>query len=64
MYDRWRPSLCCMPRFLTEQAHYKHSHATRHPIIKSFDLGEDWGRCYVDEIFLDLLPVNVGSHHS
>jgi ubiquitin-hydrolase Zn-finger-containing protein len=42
----------------------KHFHATHHPIIKSFEPGEDWGWCYVDEVFFDVLPVNVGSHHS
>lgn len=28
----------------------KHFHATQHAIIKSFEPGEDWGWCYVDEI--------------
>ena len=32
----------------------KHFHATRHPIIKSFEPGEDWGWCYVDQLMLDL----------
>jgi uncharacterized UBP type Zn finger protein len=31
----------------------KHFHATRHPIIKSFEPGEDWGWCYVDELFFE-----------
>ena len=31
----------------------KHAHASRHPIIKSFEPGEDWGWCYVDEVVLD-----------
>jgi len=30
----------------------KHFHATRHPIMKSVQLGEQWGWCYVDEIYL------------
>ena len=37
----------------------KHFHATKHPIIQSFQPGEDWGWCYVDEIELEaaeLLP--------
>jgi len=42
----------------------RHFHATSHPIIKSFEPGEDWGWCYVDEIYFDTLPVNVGSYHS
>ena len=28
----------------------KHFHATKHPIIRSFEPGEDWRWCYVDEI--------------
>jgi uncharacterized UBP type Zn finger protein len=31
----------------------KHFHATKHPIIKSFEPGESWGWCYVDEVTLD-----------
>ena len=27
----------------------KHHHATGHPVIKSFEPGEDWGWCYPDE---------------
>jgi uncharacterized UBP type Zn finger protein len=27
----------------------KHFHATGHPIIQSFEPGEDWRWCYVDE---------------
>ncbi|HEX9070208.1 MAG TPA: UBP-type zinc finger domain-containing protein [Ktedonobacterales bacterium] len=30
----------------------KHFHATGHPIIQSFQPGEDWRWCYVDEIYL------------
>jgi hypothetical protein len=29
-----------------------HFHATRHPIIRSFEPGEDWSWCYVDEVFM------------
>ena len=34
----------------------KHYHATRHPIIRSFEPGEDWGYCYVDEAMLEPIP--------
>lgn len=34
----------------------KHFEQTQHAIIKSFEIGEDWGWCYVDEIKLDSLP--------
>ena len=30
----------------------KHSHTTSHPVMKSFQPGEHWGWCYVDEIYL------------
>ncbi|MET0646567.1 MAG: UBP-type zinc finger domain-containing protein [Pyrinomonadaceae bacterium] len=32
-----------------------HFDTTRHPIIKSFERGEDWGWCYVDEMFFESL---------
>jgi uncharacterized UBP type Zn finger protein len=28
----------------------KHHHATGHPIIQSFEPGEDWRWCYVDQV--------------
>jgi uncharacterized UBP type Zn finger protein len=34
----------------------KHYHATTHPIIKSFEPGEDWGYCYPDDMFYETLP--------
>ncbi len=34
----------------------KHFHQTAHPIIKSFEPGEDWGYCYVDDQFYETLP--------
>jgi len=33
----------------------KHYHETGHPIIKSFELRENWGYCYPDELFFDSL---------
>jgi uncharacterized UBP type Zn finger protein len=30
----------------------KHFHATGHPLIQSFEPGEDWLWCYVDEVML------------
>ena len=35
----------------------KHFHATTHPIVKSIEPGEDWGYCYVDDMFYETLPV-------
>jgi uncharacterized UBP type Zn finger protein len=37
----------------------RHFHGTKHPIIKSFEPGEDWGWCYVDELFLEPAPEPV-----
>ena len=31
----------------------KHFRQSKHPIVKSFEPGEDWRWCYVDEVFLD-----------
>jgi uncharacterized UBP type Zn finger protein len=33
----------------------KHFHATKHPIMKSFQPGEEWGWCFVDEVMFDEL---------
>ena len=33
-----------------------HFHASNHAIIKSFEPGEDWGYCYVDDLFYETLP--------
>jgi hypothetical protein len=37
----------------------KHFHATRHPIMKSIEPGEDWGWCYVDEFFIEPAPIEL-----
>lgn len=29
----------------------KHFHATQHPVIQSFQPGESWRWCYLDEVF-------------
>jgi hypothetical protein len=34
----------------------KHFHASKHPIIRSFEPDEDWGWCYVDEMFMEPAP--------
>lgn len=33
-----------------------HFRATGHPLIKSFGPGEEWGWCYVNELFFESLP--------
>src|ERR1039458_7061223 len=44
----------------------KHFHASSHPIIKSFEPGEDWSWCFVDETFFQpaAWPVNGPTAHS
>ncbi len=32
----------------------EHFHTTQHPIIESFEAGEEWGWCYVHEEVLEL----------
>lgn len=34
----------------------KHFEATGHPIVDSFEPGEDWGWCYLDNVFLQPAP--------
>jgi uncharacterized UBP type Zn finger protein len=41
----------------------QHYHNTGHPVIKSYEPGEDWGYCYPDDLYYESLPVNIGSHH-
>lgn len=30
----------------------KHFHATKHPVVRSLEPGEDWMWCYIDEVVL------------
>lgn len=34
----------------------KHFHSTTHPVMRSFEPGEDWGWCYVDEEMFEPIP--------
>ena len=34
----------------------KHFHATGHPIVRSFEPGEDWAWCYVDQVTIEPAP--------
>jgi hypothetical protein len=42
----------------------RHFHATHHPIIKSFEPGEDWGWCYVDQLLLDATHWRVNAQRA
>jgi uncharacterized UBP type Zn finger protein len=35
----------------------KHFHSTNHPLVRSYEPGEDWGWCYVDNLYLEPAPV-------
>ena len=32
----------------------KHFHSSHHPVMRSFEPGENWGWCFVDQVTLDL----------
>jgi uncharacterized UBP type Zn finger protein len=34
----------------------KHFHRTQHPLIRSFEPGEDWAWCYVDQLVIEPAP--------
>jgi hypothetical protein len=34
----------------------KHFKASGHPVIKSKEPGEEWGYCYVDDMFYEQMP--------
>jgi uncharacterized UBP type Zn finger protein len=38
----------------------KHFHDTAHPVMRSFEPDEDWGWCYVDELFFEPAPEPSG----
>ena len=37
----------------------KHFHRTQHPVIRSFEPGEDWGWCYVEELFIEPISTRI-----
>ena len=38
----------------------KHAHKTEHPVIRSYEPGEDWAFCYPDDASVDALPALPG----
>jgi Zn-finger in ubiquitin-hydrolases and other protein len=40
-----------------------HAHATPHPIIRSYEPGEDWFYCYPDDYFFELAGAPPGPSH-
>jgi uncharacterized UBP type Zn finger protein len=41
----------------------KHHHSTQHPIIRSFEPGEDWFYCYPDDLLFELESAPPALHH-
>ena len=48
------PVGCCDQSLMTHAT--KHFHSTKHPVMRSAQPGEDWGWCYVEEVFIDPAP--------
>jgi hypothetical protein len=40
-----------------------HYHATHHPLIRSYEPGEDWYWCYVDEVAFELADAPPAPSH-
>ena len=54
MGDRWvhlRLCLSCGHVGCCDSS--KNKHATKHPIVRSLEPGEDWAWCYIDEVELE-----------
>ena len=34
----------------------RHFHGTRHPVVKSFEPGEDWAWCYLHDEMVEAIP--------
>lgn len=34
----------------------QHFHQTQHPVMRSFQPNDDWGWCFVDELFMEPAP--------
>lgn len=37
----------------------QHFHHQHHPIVRSFEPGENWGWCYMDNVTLEFAPTQV-----
>ena len=38
----------------------KHFHQSHHPVIRSYEPGEEWGYCYPHDLFVEELPARPG----
>jgi hypothetical protein len=41
----------------------KHAHSARHPVIQSYEPGEDWLYCFVDDVMFDLPAMEHSASH-
>ena len=41
----------------------KHFHVTGHPIVRSYEPGENWFWCYLDQAMFELVSVPPGPSH-
>jgi uncharacterized UBP type Zn finger protein len=41
----------------------KHAYATGHPVVQSFEPGEDWLWCYVDEVMFEIPALSPSPSH-
>jgi uncharacterized UBP type Zn finger protein len=41
----------------------RHFHTSSHPLIRSFEPGEDWFWCYADDLFFELEGADPAPHH-
>ncbi|HEX2053642.1 MAG TPA: UBP-type zinc finger domain-containing protein [Actinomycetota bacterium] len=42
----------------------KHARDSRHPIIRSFEPGEEWFWCYPDQLLFELEDAPPAAHHT
>lgn len=42
----------------------QHFHDTQHPLIRSFEPGEDWWWCYVDQLMFEVEGASPAPSHS
>jgi hypothetical protein len=63
MGDRWvhlRECLSCGHVGCCDSSKNRHAtahfHASQHPLVRSFQPGEDWGWCYLDEVMFEPAP--------
>ncbi len=41
----------------------RHYRSSKHPLIRSFEPGEDWFWCYPDQLFMEIPTARPAPHH-